>query len=316
MTGMLDNLTFLIPAAVGLATLVLVLAISLDVSRRQLRTARIQAVAGRQRRGGMRRDAEGQAESAMAVIRRIVQRMHVMKDQQAAAIRDRLAGAGWRSADALTLYLFAKLALPLMMSGVAATVLFLMVDGGMQLVTRLAIVAGIGLAASRLPEIVIKQRNSKRQQSIRKSLPDALDLLVICAEAGQSLDAALNRVGNEIAPSSAALAEELNLTLLELRFMPDRRVALENLASRVPLQPIQALVNTLFQAEKYGTPLAQALRVLAGEMREDRMMRAEEKAARLPAIMTVPLIVFILPALFIVLLGPAIIDVLENVSGM
>jgi tight adherence protein C len=143
---------------------------------------------------------------------------------------------------------------------------------------------------------------------MQKALPDALDLMVICAEAGLSLDAAINRVASEISPTSPALADEFGLTLLELRFLPDRRQALENLAKRVELKAVQALVNTLFQTDKFGTPLAQALRVLAHELRSERMLRAEEKAARLPAVMTVPLIVFILPALFVVLLGPAILD--------
>ncbi len=315
MTEMLADLTIVVPFAVGLSTLVVVLAAGLVVSARQLRLARIQAVAGRQRRGASRAREE-QRDSLMALMRKLVQRLNVIRDQQGAAMRDKLAGAGWRSSDALTLYLFAKLALPLAMAGLAAAGMFLLVADALSLTAKLGVIAAAGLAASRAPEVLVKQRSRQRQQSIRKSLPDALDLLVICAEAGQSLDAALDRVSREIAPASRALAEELNLTLLELRFMPDRRRALENLASRVPLRPVQALVNTLFQTEKYGTPLAQALRVLAHEMREERMMRAEEKAARLPAIMTVPMIVFILPALFIVLLGPAIIDVMATVSDM
>jgi len=315
MTKMLADLTIVVPLAVGLSTLVVVLAAGLLVSARQLRLARIQAVAGRQRRGASRAQQD-QRDSLMALVRKLVQRLNVIRDQQGAAMRDKLAGAGWRSSDALTLYLFAKLALPLVMAGLAAAGLFLLAADALSLTAKLGVIAAVGLAASRAPEVLVKQRSKQRQQSIRKSLPDALDLLVICAEAGQSLDAALDRVSREIAPASRALAEELNLTLLELRFMPDRRRALENLAARVPLRPVQALVNTLFQTEKYGTPLAQALRVLAHEMREERMMRAEEKAARLPAIMTVPMIVFILPALFIVLLGPAIIDVMATVSDM
>jgi tight adherence protein C len=142
-------------------------------------------------------------------------------------------------------------------------------------------------------------------------MPDALDLMVICAEAGLSLDAALDRVSREMRPSCAELAEEVGLTGVELGFLPNRSQALQNLSDRVPIHGIVGLVNTLIQTEKYGTPLAQALRVLSAEMRNDRIMAAETKAAKLPATLTVPMILFILPPLFVVLLGPAILKVLE-----
>ena len=164
----------------------------------------------------------------------------------------------------------------------------------------------LGLAA---PDIFIKNQTQKREVILRRGMPDALDLLVICAEAGLSLDAALGRVSREIAPTCAELAEEIGLTGVELGFLPDRSRALQNLADRVPQPGVVALVNTLIQTEKYGTPLAQALRVLSAEMRDERMMAAEAKAAKLPATLTVPMILFILPPLFIVLLGPAILKI-------
>ena len=142
-------------------------------------------------------------------------------------------------------------------------------------------------------------------------MPDAFDLLVICAEAGLGLDAALDRVAREMTQSTPVLAEEIGITAVELGFLPDRRVALMGFAERVQLPSVRALVNTLTQSERYGTPLAQALRVLSSELREERMMKAEEKAAKLPATLTVPMILFILPTLFIVLLGPAIIRVFD-----
>jgi tight adherence protein C len=147
---------------------------------------------------------------------------------------------------------------------------------------------------------------------LEKALPDGLDLLVICAEAGLSLDTALNRVADEMAHASPDLADELAITGVELTFLPERRLALLNLAKRVPLAAMRGMVGTLVQTEKYGTPLAQSLRVLSAELREQRMLRAEEKAARLPATLTVPMIVFILPTLFIVLIGPALIDVYDR----
>uniref|UniRef100_UPI003B3ACC56 type II secretion system F family protein n=1 Tax=Sphingomonas sp. TaxID=28214 RepID=UPI003B3ACC56 len=140
---------------------------------------------------------------------------------------------------------------------------------------------------------------------IRKALPDAIDLLVICAEAGLTVDAAFGRVARELGKGYPELADEMSLTAIELGFLTDRRAAFENLATRVDLPSVRSLVTTLIQTEKYGTPLASALRVLSAEFRHERTMHAEEKAARLPAVMTVPLIVFILPVLFIVILGPA-----------
>ena len=162
------------------------------------------------------------------------------------------------------------------------------------------------------PNIFLKNAILKREKSVRKGLPDAMDLLVICAEAGQSLDSALKRVATELGRFTPEIADELMLTSIELGLMPDRRTALDNLVARANIPEIRNIVNALTQTEKYGTPLAHTLRVLSAEYRSDRMMRAEEKAARLPAVMTVPMIIFILPPLFVVLIGPAVLQVLDK----
>jgi tight adherence protein C len=172
------------------------------------------------------------------------------------------------------------------------------------------------LAGACAPHLYLRNRTQKRRHELRKALPDALDLLVICAEAGLGLDAALQRVSREVGRGASAMADELALTGLELGFLADRRQALDNLNRRTGLVEMRALINTLAQTEKYGTPLAQSLRVLSSEYRDQRMMRAEEKAARLPAIMTVPMIVFIMPALFVVLIGPAIMRTLDALRGL
>ena len=172
------------------------------------------------------------------------------------------------------------------------------------------------LLGSKLPDLIVKNTRAKRLESIRKSLPDSLDMLVICAEAGLPSDAALKRVVAETSRKASVLGEELHQTALELGFMPERRQALENLAERAPLPSINAFVNTMIQAEKYGTPLARAFKVLSQEQRTERMLRAEEKAGRLPATMTVPMMLFILPALFVVLIGPAVLDIMDNFIGM
>ncbi len=164
--------------------------------------------------------------------------------------------------------------------------------------------------------MVIKNTTQKRQDTIRKSLPDALDLMVICAEAGLSLDATLSRVSQEMELACPELADELGLTGLELGFLPDRRKALQNLATRIDLPVVRGVVNTLIQAEKYGTPLAQSLRIMSGESRNERIMKAEEKAARLPALLTVPMIIFTLPPLFVVLIGRAILNTMDAFAKM
>src|SRR5690606_31613991 len=162
----------------------------------------------------------------------------------------------------------------------------------------------------------VKNATTKRQKALRKQLPDGLDLLVICAEAGLGLDAAFSRVSKEMVKSSPELADEVGLTSIELSFLPERRQALQNLSERTNMPEFRGVVNTLMQTEKYGTPLAQSLRVLSAEFRNERLLRAEEKAARLPAILTVPMIIFILPALFIVLIGPAILRAVDALSSI
>jgi len=167
----------------------------------------------------------------------------------------------------------------------------------------------IGLKA---PDIFIGNAKAKRTEAIRKGLPDALDLLVVCAEAGLTLDSALNRVAKELGRAYPELSDEFSLTAIELGFLPERRQALINLSDRVDLPALRGVVTTLVQSERYGTPLATSLRVLSAEFRNERLMKAEEKAARLPAILTVPLILFILPTLFVVLLGPAACQVVDD----
>jgi tight adherence protein C len=179
----------------------------------------------------------------------------------------------------------------------------------------LLMIVFLAILASFVPDIWLKWKRKGRRSALERSLPDGLDLLVICAEAGLSLDAALQRVAEEFSEAVTELAEELFLTSIELSFLPDRRQALVHLAERVDLADFRGVVATLVQTEKYGTPLAQALRTLAAEFREHRLLEAEEKAARLPAILTVPMILFILPALFIVLGGPAFLKVAEKFGG-
>jgi len=249
---------------------------------------------------------------SLSAMRRVVDVFKLMQSQQTDKLHDRLSQAGLRSRDAIIVFLFFKVATPVLLGAVAFLLVYLMQFGDLAPVGRLAVVlGGIGLGFF-APELYVSNLTKKRQLSLGKALPDGLDLLVICAESGLSLDASLDRVANEIGDANTALAEELSLTSIELGFLPDRRQALTNLNRRTNLPSIRGVVNTLLQTEKYGTPLSQSLRVLANEFRDQRLLRAEEKAARLPATLTVPMIVFILPVLFIVLIGPAIISVMDT----
>ena len=244
-------------------------------------------------------------------MKQFVQKFRMKQGKQMDALRLKLARAGYRSRDALFSYLFLKIALAPAFGLVAFFVLFVLKVGNLKPAMEFLVIISSALFGVAVPDIFLKNQSQKREDALRKGIPDALDLMVICAEAGLSLDSTFDRVSREIGPSCPELAEEIGLASVELSFLPDRAKALQNLADRVPLQGVMALANTLIQTEKYGTPLAQSLRVLSGEMREERIMAAEAKAAKLPATLTIPMILFILPPLFIVLLGPAILKVMS-----
>ena len=232
--------------------------------------------------------------------------MKVLQESQVKQIQQKLAQAGIRNKELAVVVLFSRMVLPVVL-GLAGVAMFYWTDmfpdwGSTKRFMGFAAMVVLGYKA---PEIYLKNISTKRTQAIQKGLPDALDLLVICAEAGLTVDAAFNRVAKELGRAYPELGEEFALTAIELSFLTERRQAFENLAYRVDLDAVRGVVTTMVQTERYGTPLASALRVLSAEFRNERMMRAEEKAARLPAIMTVPLILFILPVLFIVILGPA-----------
>ncbi|MFT6558905.1 type II secretion system F family protein [Sneathiella sp.] len=273
------------------------------------------------RRNKLREDVVNQTRQRSQLIaretmmHRVVKKMQLMKGEKARQISVHLAQGGWRSKDALVTYLFARICLPIVFGGLGA--LYLLGTNPFEWVPSVSLGASafLALIGYALPRLILKNQISKRYAAMRKSLPDALDLLVICTEAGLNLDSGLDRVCREVSNSAPELADEFGLTAIELGFLPDRKEALMNLARRVDFQSMTTLVNTLLQTEKYGTPLAVALRVLSAEMRDERLMKAEEKAARLPAIMTVPMIVFILPSLFIVLIGPAVLKAIDAFSG-
>jgi tight adherence protein C len=239
-------------------------------------------------------------------VRQLLSQFKMLQEDQVKKAQLRLMQAGIRTKDLAFFIIFARFIVPVVLGTAAVLALYVfgMFPEGSWL-RRYMTVAGVLVGGYKAPDLWLKNKVNKRSSAIRKGLPDALDLLVICAEAGLTVDAAFGRVSRELGKAYPELGDEFGLTAIELGFLAERRQAFENLANRVDLEAVRGVVTTMIQTEKYGTPLASALRVLSAEFRHQRMMRAEEKAARLPAIMTVPLILFILPTLFIVILGPA-----------
>ena len=274
----------------------------------------------KQRRETLRADLSAPRRRAprdrsMGFMKDVVGRLNLLKTREAKKASDRLLQAGYRSPDAVTVYFFLKLALPFAFGASALFAIYIVKLVELEGMLRMLVCMGAVVIGAYGPELYLKNAISKRKARLQKGLPDALDLLVICAEAGQSLDGALTRVARELGHSFPDISDELALTAMELGLLPERREALDNLNRRTDLPGIRGVVNTLLQTEKYGTPLAQSLRVLSGEFRNERMMKAEEKAARLPATMTVPMIIFILPPLFVVLIGPAVVRVIDLMKG-
>ncbi len=246
-------------------------------------------------------------------IRGFLQSLSVLQDSQLKVAQQKLAQAGIRKKEWGVAIILGRMICPIVIGGLAATLIY-----GLNYFPtwpdykRFGAFAAMLVFGYKLPDIWVSNLVSKRTGELRKGLPDALDLLVICAEAGLTIDAAFSRVARELGRAYPELGDEFALTAIELSFLTDRRMAFENLAYRVKLEAMRGVTTTMIQTERYGTPLASALRVLSAEFRNERMMRAEEKAARLPAIMTVPLILFILPTLFVVILAPAACSISDN----
>jgi tight adherence protein C len=239
-------------------------------------------------------------------VRGVLSNFKMLQDEEIKKTQIKLLQAGIRSKDLAYFVIAARFVVPVVIGTIVVLGVYVF-DWFPEwsAFKRYGLTAVSILVAYKSPDIWLKNKIGKRSAAIRKGLPDALDLLVICAEAGLTVDAAFGRVAKELGKAYPELGDEFGLTAIELGFLNERRQAFENLATRVDLDAVRGVVTTMIQTEKYGTPLASALRVLSAEFRNERMMRAEEKAARLPAIMTVPLILFILPTLFIVILGPA-----------
>jgi len=224
-----------------------------------------------------------------------------------------LVQAGYRGQAPYITFLFFRLIMPAVMLVVSLFYVFIVIDLDQPSLVKLGLCIGATYLGMHLPTLFVKNKIARRQLSIKRAFPDALDLLLICVESGMSIEAGFKRVAEEIGSQSVPLTEELTLTMAELSYLQDRRQAYDNLAKRTNLEGVKSVCLALQQAERYGTPLAQTLRVMAQENRDMRMAEAEKKAAALPPKLTVPMILFFLPVLFIVILGPAAIRVMETI---
>jgi tight adherence protein C len=224
--------------------------------------------------------------------------------------RAMLVQAGYRGQAPYVTYLFFRMLMPAISLVFSAFYVFIILDLDQPPIVKVGICLAATYLGMQLPSLFLKNRIQHRQLSIKRAFPDALDLLLICVESGMSIEAGLKRVAGEVGTQSIALAEELTLTTAELSYLQDRRQAYQNLATRTNLEGVKSVCMALQQAERYGTPMGTTLRVMAQENRDMRMSEAEKKAAGLPPKLTVPMILFFLPVLFIVILGPAAIRVM------
>ncbi|MCP4395029.1 MAG: type II secretion system F family protein [Alphaproteobacteria bacterium] len=313
------NLETLVMAIAWLGSFAAIMTITLPLLKKDYKSSRLHSIAMRreelsrqQKERINNKGARYQTSSRVSLMKKILEKLKLQNKIASTELRDRLQQAGWRGQSSMIVVVFARLTLPIGAIMFVTLVLSSSNADGMSFTLKVAIsLVAAGIAYS-LPGVLITNAVQNRQQILRRSFPDAVDLLLICVEAGLSVEAAFARVTEEMAEGNPIIAEEIGLTSAELSFLPERRVAYENLSKRTGLDTAKQLGMTLIQSEKYGTPVAVALRTVSQESRDSRMAIAEKKAGSLPAKLTVPMIAFFLPVLFVVILGPAIIQVISQ----
>ncbi len=271
------------------------------VERSKMRSARLADMVVKDRQGAKLRTAP------KGFMQRIVDEFDLRAKFDNEELRENLKRAGLRGQAPVVAFMFFRVFAPIVLFISAAVYVFLVTETGYPPLINLLIAVGAGFLGFYVPNMFISNMAQKRQQAVKQSFPDALDMLLICVQSGMSIESAFGKVAKEVASQSIELAEEMTLTTAELSYLQDRRQAYENLAKRTGLPGVKAVTTALVQAERYGTPVGQALRTMAKENREIRQSEAERKAAALPPKLTVPMIIFFLPMLFIVILGPAAI---------
>lgn len=303
----------------SVATFVTVLTIALPVLSRDRTAQRMKVMATERDKMRASRLAELQKETQGGRLRQtpkgfmqqIVDQFNLRDQFESEELKNRLKMAGLRGQAPLVAYMFFRLVAPIIVAIVALVYLFVLTNYQYPPIVKLGMSIGAGYLGYYLPNMFIENLVQRRQSAIGQSFPDSLDMLLICVQAGMSIEAAFGKVAKEVASQSLELAEEFSLTTAELSYLQDRRMAFENLGKRTGIPGIKAVATALIQAERYGTPVSQALRVMAKENRDMRMSEAEKKAAALPPKLTVPMIVFFLPVLFVVILGPAVLQVMK-----
>jgi len=318
--GYLDLLfdpNFVFTALAAVLAFATVVTVVLPLMEKNALGTRMKAVAERREELRQRHHAalnkKNQLRTApVSFMKQTVDRLKLSNILESADTREKLARAGYRGQAPLVTFMFFRFVMPFIVFAVALIYLFFVTHFHWTALMKTGAALGAALLGFFLPDMFVSNKIQRRQESIMHAFPDALDLLLICVESGMSIEAAFTRVASEIGPQSVELAEEFGLTTAELSYLPDRRQAFENLAKRCGHSGVKAVSAALNQAEKYGTPLGSALRVTAAENREMRMQEAEKKAAALPAKLTVPMILFFLPCLFVVILGPAIMRVSQT----
>lgn len=272
--------------------------------RDKLRAARLADLSKKDSQGKLRNAPKG-------FMQEIVDRFNLRSMFDSDELRDKLKMAGLRGQAPLVTYMFFRLAMPLIVAVAALVYLFVITNFQYPAIVKVGLAIGAGYIGFYGPNFFVENLVQRRQTSIKEAFPDSLDMLLICVQSGMSVEAAFQKVAGEVGSQSLELAEELSLTTAELSYLQDRRQAFENLGKRTGIPGVKAVATALIQAERYGTPVGQALRVMARENRDMRMSEAEKKAAALPPKLTVPMIIFFLPVLFVVILGPAMIQVFK-----
>lgn len=319
MINRLQDQNFIVPLVFSVLAFLTVVGLGLPWLQPDMFASRLKVIKrrrdelSRQRRQRLeeRRPAFRRISGRVDFMRRVLEKLNLKSLAEQPQLKKKLVRAGWRGPAPMITFSFLRLVLPFIAAGLTALFLF----ESANISAPRPVLALICLAAAMigyyLPMILVSNAVTRRQQELQRAFPDALDLTVICVEAGLSLDAAFSRVADDLGSNARAISEEIGLTTAELAFLSDRRQALENLSERTGTPSVKALVTALIQSERYGTPLGTALRVVAQESRDTRMSKAEEKAAALPAKLTVPMVTFFLPVLFMVLIGPTVIQVLK-----
>ena len=307
---------FLVTVFVGLLAFATVVTLGIPLLERHSLGNRMKSVSERREELRLKHHAQLNKRSTLrsepvTFMKQTLERLKLSNILESANTRERLMQAGYRGQAPLVTFLFFRFVMPFILFGAALFYLFVVLHLAWPTYQKFLIAIGTALLGFYVPDHFLSNRIQRRRESIIRAFPDALDLLLICVESGMSVEAAFTRVASEIGVQSVELAEEFGLTTAELSYLPDRRLAFENLAKRCGDSGVKAIATALNQAEKYGTPLGQALRVCATENREQRFSLAEKKAAALPAKLTVPMIIFFLPCLFVVIMGPAVMKVMR-----